>query len=116
MRSEKPTSSPIDLSRDSNPVRALIIEECNYIKNLLLTKNADYGNSAFEGIGIFSQLGPEEALKVRIDDKLRRIQNGFKKGGEDRLHYMEDSLRDTVGYLILLKVMQRMRTSFPSAT
>ena len=66
------------------------------ITNLLKEKNAAYGNTALKPLGIFSKLGASEAIKARIDDKLARIAN---KGLND---YTEDTVRDLVGYLLLL--------------
>ena len=66
------------------------------ITDLLKEKNAAYGNTALEPLGIFSKLGAAEAIKARIDDKLARISN---KGLNDDT---EDTARDLVGYLLLL--------------
>ena len=66
------------------------------ITSLLKEKNAAYGNTALKPLGIFSKLGPAEAIKARIDDKLARIAN---KGLNDDT---EDTARDLVGYLLLL--------------
>lgn len=66
------------------------------ITDLLKEKNAAYGNTALNPLGIFSKLGASEAIKARIDDKLARISN---KGLNDDT---EDTARDLVGYLLLL--------------
>lgn len=66
------------------------------ITDLLKEKNAAYGNTALNPLGIFSKLGASEAIKARIDDKLARIAN---KGLNDDT---EDTARDLVGYLLLL--------------
>tara|TARA_R100000479_G_C6258270_1_gene154927 strand:+ start:42 stop:572 length:531 start_codon:yes stop_codon:yes gene_type:complete len=66
------------------------------ITQLLKEKNAAYGNTALNPLGIFSKLGASEAIKARIDDKLARIAN---KGLNDDT---EDTARDLVGYLLLL--------------
>lgn len=66
------------------------------IVNTLSEKNAAYGDTIANPANIFSNLSSEEALKVRIDDKLSRIKNGGIHG------QTEDSLRDLVGYLIRL--------------
>ena len=66
------------------------------ITDLLKEKNAAYGNTALEPVNIFSKLGPIEAIKARLDDKLSRIAN---KGLNDNT---EDTARDLVGYLLLL--------------
>tara|TARA_R100000700_G_C3124029_1_gene111882 strand:- start:440 stop:745 length:306 start_codon:yes stop_codon:yes gene_type:complete len=77
---------------------AKIALQCENIKTLLLEKNANYGNSALEPLGIFSKLNAAEAIQARIDDKLARISN---KGLNDAT---EDTLDDLIGYLILLKI------------
>lgn len=71
------------------------------IKNLLIAKNQKYGNSALEPLGVFSQLSPEQALFVRIDDKLKRIKNGSLEKDD------EDVINDLIGYLVLFKILTR---------
>ena len=68
---------------------------------MLIAKNQKYGNSAIEPLGIFSDLSPEEGLKVRIDDKLKRIKNGSLDKDD------EDVINDLIGYLVLLKILQK---------
>ena len=75
-----------------------IERKCDELKSLLLSKNDAYGNAALEPIGIFSQLESGESIKVRIDDKLSRIQN---RGVNDNT---EDTVMDLAGYLILLMI------------
>tara|TARA_R100000734_G_C3309110_1_gene99763 strand:- start:773 stop:1039 length:267 start_codon:yes stop_codon:yes gene_type:complete len=70
---------------------------------LLLQKNADYGDTANNPISIFSKLDSTEAISARIDDKLSRIKN---KGINDNT---EDTVTDLIGYLILLKVSLRQK-------
>ena len=68
------------------------------MKNLLIQKNRDYGDSATNPSNVFSSGSPVDSLCARIDDKLMRIQN---KGINDKT---EDTVSDLIGYLILLKV------------
>ena len=42
------------------------------VANMLVRKNASYGNSALDPVRIFSRASPIEQLRVRIDDKLDR--------------------------------------------
>jgi len=70
------------------------------LAQLLIRKNKKYGNSALEPIRIFSNANPVEQLKIRIDDKLSRVSQGF---GEDP---DEDTLLDLMGYLVLLRIAQ----------
>mgnify|MGYP003111121471 FL=1 len=76
----------------------LIEEMCESMKNLLIKKNRDYGDSATNPSNVFSSGSPVDSLCARIDDKLMRIQN---KGINDKT---EDTVSDLIGYLILLKV------------
>ena len=71
------------------------------ITEMLIAKNQKYGNSAIEPLGIFSDLSPEEGLKVRIDDKLKRIKNGSLDKDD------EDVINDLIGYLVLLKILHK---------
>jgi hypothetical protein len=68
------------------------------IRDMLISKNEKYGNSALEPIGVFSKLSPKEGLLIRIDDKLKRIKNGSLDKDD------EDVVNDLIGYLVLLKI------------
>ena len=79
-----------------------IAKVCDEVKELLLEKNAKYGDSALNPVRILSNSPPTEQILVRIDDKLNRI----KQGGiiEDD----EDVVLDLIGYFVLLKVALRI--------
>lgn len=79
--------------------KEIISNVCDEIKALLLEKNESYGDSALSPIGVFSELGPEAAIDVRIDDKLRRIKSGSE-------YKQEDTELDLIGYLILKRVLR----------
>ena len=72
-----------------------VVEE---VKELLLEKNRDYGDSAISPSNVFSSGSAVDSICARIDDKLMRIQ---KVGVNDET---EDTLSDLIGYLILYKV------------
>ena len=72
---------------------------CEDVKELLLYKNKNYGNSALEPLRVFSKSSAVEQLLVRIDDKLNRIKKGAGLLNKD-----EDVIMDLIGYLILLKI------------
>jgi hypothetical protein len=78
----------------STQVSDVLIE----IKELLISKNKKYGNSALEPLGVFSQLSAKQGLLIRIDDKLKRIKNGSLDRDD------EDVVNDLIGYLVLLKI------------
>ena len=86
----------------STQVSDVLIE----IKDLLISKNQKYGNSALEPLGVFSKLSAEEGLLVRIDDKLKRIKNGSLERDD------EDVINDLIGYLVLLKIHSNREQSF----
>ena len=77
----------------------LIDVECQNLAEMLKAKNRAYGNSFADPMRIFSKSTPEEALLIRIDDKLSRIARGQDAG--------EDTILDLAGYLILLRVLGR---------
>jgi hypothetical protein len=78
----------------ANKISSYLLE----IRELLITKNLKYGNSALEPLGVFSKLSAKEGLLVRIDDKLKRIKNGSLEKDD------EDVINDLIGYLVLLKI------------
>lgn len=75
-----------------------IKQKCNELQQLLLDKNEKYGNSALEPLNIFSPANAVTGIKVRIDDKLKRIKNA------GLVDATEDTLQDLAGYLILLMI------------
>ena len=77
--------------------QADIVAVCEEVKELLLSKNRKYGNSALEPVRIFSKASASEAILVRMDDKLSRIVSGQADDNED-------AFLDLLGYLILWRV------------
>jgi len=75
--------------------------QCEIIGNMLVTKNAAYGNSVFEPIGIFAKTDWENQIYTRIDDKLSRVSRGSEYPGDD-------TILDLIGYLILLRVGRKL--------
>ncbi len=75
-----------------------IITTCDSLKEFLLEKNKRYGNSALEPIGFFSKLSPKEGIKLRLDDKVKRIKNSSELRKNDTV--------DLMGYLLLLCVSE----------
>lgn len=70
---------------------------CDEVKELLIRKNRDYGDSfakQFTKYGVLSGL-------IRLDDKLSRLDN-LVSGAEDSVgESIEDTLMDSAGYSIL---------------
>ena len=68
---------------------------CLLLSDMMVAKNAAYGDSALHPTGIFAQGKASELIKTRIDDKLNRIKNNPGAFGEDPVWDLE-------GYLVLL--------------
>lgn len=85
-----------DRSLDTQTHISLI---CDEVKELLISKNKKYGDSALNPSRIFSKASPVEQILVRIDDKLSRIKSGAGLLAND-----EDVIMDLMGYLVLLKI------------
>jgi len=83
----------------ANKISSYLLE----IRELLVSKNLKYGNSALKPLGLFSQLSAKEGLLVRIDDKLKRIKNGSLEKDD------EDVINDLIGYLVLLKILDKVK-------
>lgn len=73
--------------------------ECDAIRDMLLAKNAAYGDSAMNPVRILSRCDPAEQLRVRIDDKLSRLARGTAAG--------EDVVLDLIGYFVLLRIAEK---------
>lgn len=78
--------------------------ECGELADFLVKKNEAYGDSALNPIRVFSRLPAEQAILVRIDDKLSRMARG---GPVDD----EDVIMDLLGYLVLLRIARKQAES-----
>ncbi|MCL2749266.1 MAG: hypothetical protein FWE50_04310 [Alphaproteobacteria bacterium] len=71
-----------------------IAKVCDAMKELLVYKNEQYGNSALQPVNTFSKQNPESSIAIRLDDKLSRIKNSADLRKND--------VSDMIGYLVLL--------------
>lgn len=84
-----------------NQVNA-ISDTCDEIKNLLIRKNHDYGNSftkQYKKYGLLSGI-------IRLDDKMSRLDTLIEKDAQVN-ESIEDTVADIAGYAILLLVELR---------
>jgi len=86
------------MSCAANEFPAAVRAACSEIAELLIAKNAAYGNSVFEPVRVFSKADMVEQIKVRIDDKISRLMRGSDAG--------EDVVLDLTGYLVILRIAQ----------
>jgi len=78
---------------------------CNEVRDLLIRKNHDYGDSfskQFEKYGILSGL-------IRKDDKMRRLETLISGEQAQVAESIEDTLLDDIGYGILTLVELRKK-------
>lgn len=90
-------------------VEAAIAAQCEAIAAMLIAKNRAYGNSALDPVRVFSRADAAEQIRVRIDDKLSRLQRGKTFGDED-------TVLDLIGYLVLLRVALSRDAAKPKRT
>lgn len=86
-------------SEQLTPFRRQVQVALKEVEDMLVRKNAAYGNSALDPVRVFSSASTTEQLRVRIDDKLSRLARGHR--GD------EDVTMDLMGYLVLLKLAER---------
>lgn len=86
--------------KQENYYQYRIAEACDDIKTLLLTKNAAYGDSAFNEVSIFGNTIPaKDAVLCRLADKVKRMETVGMNDG------VEQTLDDLIGYAIILKIL-----------
>tara|TARA_R110000824_G_scaffold64572_2_gene168667 strand:+ start:8728 stop:9027 length:300 start_codon:yes stop_codon:yes gene_type:complete len=79
----------------------------NEVKDLLLLKNEQYGDSALSPVGIFAQGSASDLIRVRMDDKISRLALGNEAIEKD-----EDIIVDLCGYCVLLLIAMRNEDGF----
>lgn len=73
----------------------LITKTCDALKDTLIAKNKEYGNSALTKPRFFK--GSEsDAILVRLGDKVKRLENQIDAGADCR-----DTIQDIAGYCVL---------------
>ncbi|MDO4584693.1 MAG: nucleotide modification associated domain-containing protein [Planctomycetia bacterium] len=84
---------------------------CDKLKTTVLNKNRNYGNSAFRTPLLASNVSPQEALLVRLSDKIARLET-LLRGEPDRVQEpLEDTIFDIAGYCILLLAERSQKTT-----
>lgn len=84
-----------------------IAEQGLALTALLLAKDADYGNSVAQPPLLAPELPPEMAIRVRISDKLNRINQLLGSEPQHRAETLDDTLRDAAGYFLLWLIERR---------
>jgi hypothetical protein len=79
-----------------------IKQTMNELRDFLVSKNEQYGDSVMKPIRIFSDAPESAGIRIRIDDKLNRLMQG-----NDNMESDEDVVKDLIGYLTLLLISMR---------
>ena len=86
----------------TNKTAELIAQRCDEVKELLLSKNKAYGNSAFEDGEKFGMITPaEDGLINRMIDKEKRIANEIRLHGKPS----KNNIIDLIGYHIIYSIV-----------
>ncbi|MED4172585.1 DUF1599 domain-containing protein [Halalkalibacterium halodurans] len=89
------------------PTSHLIAEVADEVRDLLIRKNGDYGDSfskQYDEYGLMSSL-------IRMDDKIQRLKT-LESGHEAQVdESIDDTLRDLAGYAILTLVARKEKNS-----
>ena len=90
-------------SKDKINMSKEIKNTANELRDFLLEKNQQYGNSVGNPLRVFAkEHGTQELLRIRMDDKLSRLARG-----NDSMESDDDVIKDLAGYCILLLIAMR---------
>ena len=104
----KDSEQPIDTTNNSAPTldpkfAIAVSETFDELKELLIKKHLDYGPKNISD----SPGGPLNGLRVRMHDKLARINNLTDKGATPQFESLEDSFKDMANYSIIALLVLR---------
>lgn len=86
-----------------SPKAEQIRQACDAVRDLLIRKNHDYGDSFAQQ---YAKYGLQSAL-IRMDDKMRRLETLADGAQAQVAESIEDSLADLAGYALLALVEAR---------
>lgn len=72
------------------------------VRGIFIKKNHDYGNSVFHSPEMAPDIQPEEAVRVRISDKLGRLKTLLSGEQAQVSESIRDTYLDLVNYLVIL--------------
>lgn len=86
------------------PKLEMIKAVCDEIKDTLVAKHQNYGNSAFTPPALAPSVSVYDALMTRLSDKFSRLAT-LNNGEPDRVgESVQDTIKDIAGYCILALV------------
>lgn len=97
---------------DLAKIRKAIEDTVDDLKKTLITKNVEYGQSAFRIPPFTPNMSNESAILVRMGDKVERLQSLAKRCVNlDRVEYesFDDTVLDLGGYCVLYMALKKLR-------
>lgn len=95
------------MHQNQQPIANEISEQRWTLESVLLAKNNAYGNSAGQAPLFVKGATQETAIMVRANDKIRRLDNLLKNGGDENDESVSDTIQDLAGYCILWLVERK---------
>lgn len=81
-----------------------IIEVSDELRDTLLAKNSNYGDTAGESPILAPSLEPDVAIRVRMSDKISRLRT-LLSGERDKVgESLRDTYKDLAGYCLLMMI------------
>lgn len=96
------TDYEVPVCYDNTTFDARLSDVLEEVRQMLLSKNAAYGDSALNPVRVFSKADTAEQIRVRLDDKVARLKRGDGSGNED-------AEMDMLGYLVLLRIATKVK-------
>lgn len=81
-----------------------IEEVCKVLERTLLSKNEAYGNAAAKEPIFLPLLSSQDAILVRMSDKVSRLANLRRSQCDDNGESFNDTILDLAGYCVLYLV------------
>ncbi|MBQ2622329.1 MAG: DUF1599 domain-containing protein [Thermoguttaceae bacterium] len=110
---KKTTLKPV---KGTDPQTIAIEGVFNYLFDLILRKNYDYGSNVFSPPVLNPTSTAESAILTRLSDKFARLQNILRRDSMVADETLEDTIADIAGYCILFLSNRRLNQSESEAT
>ena len=77
-----------------------IESSCANIQSGLLKHHEKYGTAIFRPVTVLSNANAEQSIRMRIDDRIRKLQNLDRTFSIKSAHEERELIDDLIGYLV----------------